>query len=76
MLDRADLLAYAHGEYYALGERVERFGHSATKKKPIQKSAPMKIEKKKSREASDDRSEEKKRPFYLDAPGYKRGKRK
>jgi flavin reductase (DIM6/NTAB) family NADH-FMN oxidoreductase RutF len=32
-LDKAGLLAYAHGEYYALGKRVGKFGFSATKKK-------------------------------------------
>jgi flavin reductase (DIM6/NTAB) family NADH-FMN oxidoreductase RutF len=29
--DKADLLAYAHGEYYLLGERVGRFGFSTDK---------------------------------------------
>ncbi len=31
--DRADLLAYAHGEYYTLGEVVGRFGFSTDKEK-------------------------------------------
>lgn len=31
--ERADLLAYAHGEYYSLGERVGRFGFSTDKPK-------------------------------------------
>lgn len=30
--EKADLLAYAHGEYYRLGERVGRFGFSTDKK--------------------------------------------
>ena len=30
-LERGDLLAYMHGEYYKVGERVGRFGFSATK---------------------------------------------
>ncbi len=49
--ERADLLAYAHGEYYSLGERVGRFGFSTDKpkktaekssdgKKPFYESAP------------------------------------
>lgn len=43
--ERADLLAYAHGEYYSLGEIVGRFGFSTDKpkkeeKKPFYKSAP------------------------------------
>ena len=31
--ERANLLAYAHGEYYSLGEKLASFGHSATKEK-------------------------------------------
>ena len=30
-LERAGLMAYAHGEYFALGERLGKFGFSATK---------------------------------------------
>ena len=29
-MERAGLLAYMHGEYYTLGERIGRFGYSAT----------------------------------------------
>lgn len=32
-LDRADLCAYAHGEYFALGKKLGNFGFSAVKKK-------------------------------------------
>lgn len=32
-VERADLCAYAHGEYFALGKRIGKFGFSATKKK-------------------------------------------
>lgn len=32
-LDRAHLITYAHGEYFALGKRLGAFGFSATKKK-------------------------------------------
>ena len=32
-LDRAHLLAFGHGEYYALGERVGTFGFSAVKRR-------------------------------------------
>ena len=32
-LDRARLLAYSHGEYYALGRRLGSFGYSVRKKK-------------------------------------------
>jgi hypothetical protein len=45
--DKADLLAYAHGEYYALGEVVGRFGFSTDKpQKKSFKKAPPKQEKK------------------------------
>ena len=45
--ERANLLAYAHGEYYALGERLGRFGFSTDKEKTkkndsIKKDAPVK----------------------------------
>ena len=33
-LEKADLLAYAHGDYYALGRRLGSFGWSVRKKKP------------------------------------------
>ena len=36
-LDRAGLLAYAHGEYFALGEKLGSFGYSV-RKKPAAKS--------------------------------------
>jgi hypothetical protein len=32
-LDHADLLCYAHGDYYALGKRKGHFGWSVRKKK-------------------------------------------
>ena len=43
-LDRAGLMAYAHGEYYALGKAIGRFGFSTDKKKkvPIAKSGAQK----------------------------------
>ncbi len=31
--ERAELLAYAHGEYYTLGKRIGRFGFSTAKRK-------------------------------------------
>jgi len=31
-LDRADLMAYAHGEYFALGRKLGKFGFSAAKR--------------------------------------------
>ncbi len=38
-LDRAGLLAYAHGGYYALGRYLGRFGFSVMKKKTAKKKA-------------------------------------
>ena len=86
--DNAGLLAYAHGEYYALGEKVGKFGFSTKKpekagihKKPApkdMKSVPVanKTEQKAQNSAE---KENKKRPFYLDAPrgkGNSKGKGK
>lgn len=41
-MEKANLLAYAHGEYYTLGKRVGAFGFSAAKKK---KHPPKSIKK-------------------------------
>lgn len=82
--DRADLMAYAHGEYYALGEKVGKFGFStkkasdtarrSAKSRPEQKgkseSKSVPVSKK---EGKQDTESKEKRPFYLDAP---RGKGK
>jgi len=38
-LDKANLLAYAHGEYFELGKKVGSFGYSV-RKKPITKGRP------------------------------------
>lgn len=81
--DQAGLLAYAHGEYFALGEKVGKFGFSTDKvgKKPKTKSAPSKKEKENAdnpKEDSKRSTKDDKRPFYLDAPrgksNYKSGK--
>ena len=39
-LDRADLAAFAHGEYFALGEKLGNFGFSVAKNKTRKGSAP------------------------------------
>lgn len=67
--DRADLLAYAHGEYFRLGEKVGKFGFSTKhnekkradggKKQIINKANGV---KKEHREKS--RTSEEKKPFY------------
>lgn len=43
--EQAQLLAYAHGEYYALGEKLGRFGFSTDKPKKGEKSTSAKPEK-------------------------------
>ena len=37
-MDKAGLVAYAHGEYFALGRRLGKFGFAATKKKKPHKN--------------------------------------
>ena len=72
--DRADLLAYAHGEYYALGDVVGRFGFStdkAQKQDKTKKNAVNMGENRKKSSAPKD-----KKPFYESAPKAKSAKRK
>ena len=77
--DKAGLMAYAHGEYFALGEKLGSFGFS-TKKVVPKKSTPKKnaVENKPTTTpVSKEKTEEnKKRPFYLDAPRGKGNKPK
>ena len=44
-LDKANLVAYAHGEYYELGKKIGKFGFSTNKKK--KKHPPSRKENKK-----------------------------
>ena len=78
--DNAGLLAYAHGEYFALGEKVGKFGFSTkkpTSKKPLQKKkAEEKTNKGAPVQRNTDVEDNKKRPFYLDAPRSKGNKTK
>ena len=53
--EKADLLAYAHGEYFRLGEKLGSFGFSAAKKK---KAPQKKIAK------AEDYGTDKKKPYY------------
>ena len=50
--DRADLITYAHGDYYALGKKLGKFGFSTDKKlgevKVEEKKDKPKVQKKKS----------------------------
>lgn len=89
--DKAELLAYAHGEYFALGDKVGKFGFST--KKPEKKNSAKaksvenkngkrsasvgKDSKKETDVAEKKNTEKEKRPFYLDAPrGKGKGKGK
>lgn len=72
--EKADLLAYAHGEYYRLGDRVGRFGFSTDKPKKaaggsdFKKSAEAKKSSAAKTEAKRTSEAEKKEPFYKTAP--------
>lgn len=68
--EAADLLAYAHGEYYRLGERLGRFGFSTDKKR-----APAK-KPKAQKELKSDKNEPQREPFYKSAPRGKTKKKK
>lgn len=65
--EKADLLAYAHGEYYSLGDVIGRFGFSTDK--------PKKEDKTKNNNAKTTPKPEKK-PFYENAPRGKSSKKK
>jgi len=58
--ERADLLAYAHGEYYALGDIVGRFGFSTDK--------PNNVEKTNKKASKTAENTEKPKRFYENAP--------
>lgn len=73
--DRADLLAYAHGEYYSLGEVVGRFGFSTDKVKKQEKTN-KKPEKSKENKEKTAGAATSKKPFYENAPRTKTTKRK
>lgn len=75
--ERADLLAYAHGEYYSLGEVVGRFGFSTDKQKKVKEAA--KTEKKpapKVEKSEKNSKKTEKQPFYKTAPKGKSLKKK
>lgn len=80
-LDRARLLAYAHGEYFALGEKLGKFGFSTDKKKTKDAKTATRVAKntvKKKEAPALKKDAEEKKPFYVTAPGYrkKRGNKK
>ena len=77
--ERGDLLAYVHGEYYKLGERVGRFGFSTDRDQAVGVGKPKraghdhKSESRQERRGSDSekapsaKGGKEERPFYLDA---------
>ena len=70
--EKAGLLAYAHGEYYALGERLGRFGFSTDKPKKQAKAQQKKeLAKETSKSAEAANTAEARRPFYESAPKTK-----
>ncbi len=86
-LDKAELIAYAHGEYYALGKVLGKFGFSAAKgqKKTTNnsKNAKQDLQNGAKRDKSSEKTEKPKNkngsgdePFYIGALKYKRGRGK
>lgn len=84
--ERADLLAYSHGEYYSLGEIVGRFGFSTDKQKrdaKTKKSADVSAkngQKSENAVANTGKKAERptpdKKPFYESAPKGKTPRKK
>ena len=65
--ERANLLAYAHGEYYSLGERLGRFGFSTVKDK---KESKVKVKSAEAEKREDKKPEmPQKEPFYQKIAG-------
>ena len=73
--ERADLLAYAHGEYYSLGEIVGRFGFSTDKPKKVEKTKKN-TEKHSEKVVKTPKKAPEKKPFYESAPKSKQSKKK
>lgn len=64
-LEKAGLLAYAHGQYFSLGEELGTFGWSVRKKAPEpKKPAPKSAAKTKRSESFDEK------PFHKSSSGY------
>lgn len=45
-MEKCDLLAFSHGQYYTLGEHIGKFGYSVAKKKVKSKSSKRKVKNK------------------------------
>jgi hypothetical protein len=50
-LEKAHLIAYNHGEYYALGRKLGSFGYSVKKASTIKRERAAKANQKKKRKA-------------------------
>ena len=73
-LERAGLLAYAHGEYFALGERLGRFGFSTDK--PGKQSDPRTPKRDSGNAKESAGGDVEKRPYYLDLIKKKRRRKR
>ena len=73
--EKADLLAYAHGEYYSLGEIVGRFGFSTDKPKKSDKTKKN-TAKTPEKTVKEEKNTTEKKPFYEGAPKSNQSKKK
>jgi len=74
LYEKADLLAYAHGEYYALGEKLGKFGFSTDKGKKKERT-DKKPEIAKESKPSVSKDSKKESPFYKGMPKGKSKKK-
>lgn len=75
MLDRAGLLAYAHGEYFSLGEKLGKFGFSTDKENKKKTAGEKKEPINKALGSQNGKPEgEKKEPFYKAFEGGRKKK--
>lgn len=66
-ISKCELIAYANGGYYELGEKLGKFGYSVAKNKPNVKARPRKKKETKKEEDKPKQSVKKaKRPFKID----------
>lgn len=65
MYDRADLMAYAHGEYFALGESLGKFGFGT---KPVSEKPKLKPTAKAKEKPAAAEEKTKTEPFYKSLP--------
>ena len=77
--DKAGLMAYAHGEYYSLGEKIGKFGFSAAKtqdaKRYVERSR-RKLDAKRGKAAANTQKASASRPVSNKPRGVKGGERR